>query len=115
MVRVRERSVSVLGWLQLVPAKMATEVAFEQLHAKYADSDTSEEPNETELAAPEVLQPASNENDNSSPHFQTVTQQIGDAAENEYEEWPEYDEEDDDSADDEDLYAALEWADDREG
>lgn len=93
---------------------MAAEVAFECLQSRYADDDDSDVAEDTHTALPAVQQSSIMQcaPKDSSVQVENVTEQVGEV--NEDYEWEDIDEEDFDS-DDGDLYAALEWADDREG
>lgn len=92
-----------------------------QLHAKYADDsdDCSIEPYHEAKRAP-VLTDLQTSSDPSSSKWQQQQQQSPErlAEPPREERWSDYDEEEfasSDEEDDDEVYAALEWADDREG
>lgn len=101
----------------LQTALMATEVAFESLHAKYADDDSTDGTEATPFSIPLQQQTVNTMLNGSSTLLEPAAAAAAPHAQsNDYDtaKWAEYDDEEDDS-EDEDLYAALEWADDREG
>jgi hypothetical protein len=91
-----------------------------KLHAKYADdSDECNTELSHEAAVPPLFKDSQAINDTSASNWQQQQQSSDSPAEPlQAEQWSDYDEDEyasSDEEDDEEVYAALEWADDREG